>query len=95
MSGLTGLAIGIAGGFCSILVFFLFLIDPLSPVSAYERPEFLWLICGVLAYWLSRAWLIAGRGEMHDDVVVFALKDRVSLALGVLCAVLGLLANIT
>lgn len=89
------MAIGIAGGFCSILVFFLFLIDPLSPVSAYERPEFLWLICGVLAYWLSRAWLIAGRGEMHDDVVVFALKDRVSLALGVLCAVLGLLANIT
>lgn len=87
------MALGIAGGFCSILVFFLFLIDPSSPVSAYRRPELLWLVCAVLAYWLGRAWLLAGRGEMHDDVVVFALKDRVSLALGALCALLGLLAN--
>lgn len=88
------MALGIASGFCSILIFFLFLIDPLSPVSAYSRPELLWFICAVLAYWLGRAWLFAGRGEMHDDVVVFALKDRVSLALGALCALLGLLANL-
>ncbi|MGE4062284.1 MAG: UbiA family prenyltransferase [Rhodospirillaceae bacterium] len=88
------MALGIASGFCSILVFFLFLIDPLSPVSAYERPVLLWLVCGVLAYWLGRVWLLAGRGEMHDDVVVFALKDRVSLALGAICALLGLLANL-
>jgi 4-hydroxybenzoate polyprenyltransferase len=90
----TLMAMGVASGFCSSLVFFLFLIDPQSPVSAYERPELLWLVCGVLAYWLGRAWLLAGRGEMHDDVVVFALKDRVSLALGALCALLGLLANL-
>lgn len=90
----TLMALGIASGFCSILVFFLFLIDPLSPVSAYSRPELLWMVCAVLGYWLGRAWLLAGRGEMHDDVVVFALKDRVSLALGALCAILGLLANL-
>lgn len=88
------MAMGIASAFCSTLVFFLFLIDPLSPVSAYERPELLWLVCAVLVYWLGRAWLLAGRGEMHDDVVVFALKDRQSLALGALCALLGLLANL-
>ncbi len=90
----TLMTLGIASGFCSILVFFLFLVDPLSPVSAYDRPQLLWMVCAVLAYWLGRAWLFAGRGEMHDDVVVFALKDRVSLALGVLCAILGLLANL-
>lgn len=90
----TLLALGVASGFCSILVFFLFLIDPLSPVSAYSRPEFLWPVCAALAYWLGRAWLLAGRGEMHDDVVVFALKDRTSLALGALCALLGLFANL-
>lgn len=90
----TLMAMGIASGFCSSLVFFLFLIDPLSPVSAYTRPELLWAVCAVLAYWLGRAWLLAGRGEMHDDVVVFALKDRTSLGLGVLCALLGLLANL-
>jgi 4-hydroxybenzoate polyprenyltransferase/phosphoserine phosphatase len=90
----TLMAMGVASGFCSSLVFFLFLIDPLSPVSAYSRPELLWLVCAVLAYWLGRAWLLAGRGEMNDDVVVFALKDRVSLVLGALCALLGLLANL-
>ena len=88
------MALGVASGFCSTLVFFLFLIDPLSPVSAYQRPELLWVVCAVLVYWLGRAWLLAGRGEMHDDVVVFALKDRQSLALGALCALLGLLANL-
>lgn len=88
------MAMGTGSGFCSILVFFLFLIDPLSPVSAYARPELLWLVCAVLAYWLGRAWLIAGRGQMHDDVIVFALKDRLSLFLGALCAALGLLANL-
>ena len=49
-------------------------------------PFLLCLYPVVLAYWLGRAWLIAGRGEMHDDVVVFALKDRMSLFLGALCA---------
>lgn len=88
------MAMGVASGFCSTLVFFLFLIDPQSPVSAYERPELLWFVSAILAYWLGRVWLIAGRGDMHDDVVVFALKDRTSLGLGALCALLGLLANL-
>ena len=84
---------GIASGFCSLLVFFLFLVDPASPVSRYAHPEFLSAVCVTLAYWLGRAWLIASRGQMHDDVVIFALKDRVSLALGLLCVLLALLAR--
>ena len=36
------------------------------------------MACPLLLYWISRAWLLAHRGLMHDDPVVFALKDRAS-----------------
>jgi hypothetical protein len=39
-------------------------------------------------YWITRVWLIAHRGELHDDPVVFALKDRMSYVLGAFAAVL-------
>ena len=44
----------------------------------YQRPEVIWLLCPLLLYWISRVWLGAHRGKLHDDPVVFALKDRVS-----------------
>jgi 4-hydroxybenzoate polyprenyltransferase/phosphoserine phosphatase len=44
----------------------------------YNNPRHLWLLCPVILIWLGRVWLITGRGKMHDDPVVFALKDRIS-----------------
>ena len=32
----------------------------------------------VLMYWIGRVMLFAQRGLIHDDPIVFALKDRVS-----------------
>jgi len=32
--------------------------------------------------WISRVWLLASRGKMNEDPVVFALVDRMSLLLG-------------
>ena len=51
--------------------------------ALYSRPECLWLLCPVLMYWVSRLWLKTHRGEMHDDPLVYALKDRGSRVLGV------------
>jgi len=42
------------------------------------------LVCPLLLFWISRVWLIAHRGQMHDDPIVFALKDRVSYLIGAL-----------
>ena len=50
----------------------------------YQIPILLLLICPLLLYWISRVWLIAFRGGMHDDPIVFALKDPVSYAIGAL-----------
>jgi hypothetical protein len=40
----------------------------------------LWLLCPVLVYWLAYLWLKTGRGEMHDDPIIFAARNRASLA---------------
>jgi 4-hydroxybenzoate polyprenyltransferase len=48
----------------------------------------MWLICLALLFWVSRMILKTRRGEMDDDPIVFALKDRVSLVTGVACAVI-------
>jgi len=48
----------------------------------YSNPTLLWPICLLLLFWVSRVWLLAHRGEMHDDPVLFTLKDRPSQILG-------------
>jgi 4-hydroxybenzoate polyprenyltransferase/phosphoserine phosphatase len=48
----------------------------------YARPALLLLLCPLLLYWVSRVWLLARRGRMHEDPVVFALKDWPSYVVG-------------
>ena len=38
----------------------------------------LWLVCPILMYWIARVWIKTSRGEMHEDPIVFAIKDTVS-----------------
>jgi 4-hydroxybenzoate polyprenyltransferase len=59
----------------------------------YRHPERLWLLCGVHLYWVSRIWLLANRGEMHHDPVLFALRDRASYWLGLVAAGIALIAT--
>ncbi|MFI4969430.1 MAG: UbiA family prenyltransferase [Lysobacterales bacterium] len=71
-------SLGTSSGYLSVLVF-AFYIDSTASGALYRHHELLWLLTPVLLYWISRVWLLARRGEMHDDPVVFALTDRVSL----------------
>jgi hypothetical protein len=41
----------------------------------------------VVLFWISWMWLRAHRGEMHDDPLVFAMKDKASLLAGAVFAV--------
>ena len=76
-------AMGVSSGYLSILVFALY-IQGYTTVYMYHTPSILWLACLLLLFWISRMWLIAHRGDMHDDPIVFALKDRVSWFVGIL-----------
>jgi 4-hydroxybenzoate polyprenyltransferase len=73
---LTGL--GTALGAAAVLVLALYIHTDVSARN-YSRPEVLWLLCPVLVYWIGYLWLKTGRGEMHDDPIIFAARDRASL----------------
>jgi 4-hydroxybenzoate polyprenyltransferase len=68
-----------ASGFVAILVLALY-VNSDAVRALYRHPERLWLLCVVLVYWVGRVQILAHRGDMHDDPVVFAATDRVSLA---------------
>lgn len=74
---------GSSSGTMAILVL-AFYINSREVAVLYQRPNLLWLICPLLFYWISRVWLLASRGRMHDDPVVFALTDRTSYLVGLL-----------
>lgn len=74
---------GIASGFMAVLVMALYINgEPINEL--YTHPEMIWLICPLLLYWISRVWLLTRRGEMHEDPVVFAIKDNRSHWLGIM-----------
>jgi len=72
---------GIASGYISVLVLALYING--NDVSAlYRHPWALWLLGPCFIYWITRMWLLAGRGQMHDDPIIFTFKDRASYAVG-------------
>ena len=82
------MAMGAGSAFSAMSTFFLFLIGSGSPILLYPSPRWMWPIPLILGYWLCRAWALSARGEMNDDPVLFAMKDRLSL---LLCAATALL----
>ena len=85
-------AMAVASGYASVLIMALYVNSP-GVVQFYSQPEALWGICLVLLYWISRMVMVTHRGRMHDDPIVFAIKDPVSLicaASVTLLAVLGI-----
>jgi 4-hydroxybenzoate polyprenyltransferase len=71
-------SMGIASGQASVLVFALYLNSD-AVTMLYSIPEIMWCAVPVLLFWIQWMWIQAHRGNMHDDPVVFAVKDRVSL----------------
>ena len=75
-------ALGAASSFASVVVLTLY-IHSLEVSERYARPEYLWLVCPLLIYWLGRMTLLANRGVVDDDPVMFAMRDRTSWLTGV------------
>lgn len=77
--------LGVSSGYLSVLVLALY-ITSREVTALYAHPERLWMLCPVMLYWVGRVWLLAHRGEVNEDPLVFALKDRVSYAVGFIAA---------
>ncbi len=72
---------GVVSGFAAVMVLALY-INGESVVLLYKRPEFMWLTVPILLYWITRVWIKTHRGLMHDDPVLFAMKDKISILSG-------------
>ena len=80
------LGFGAACSVASALVYCLYITSD-EVARLYGRPDVLWLGLPVLLYWLGRMWLLANRGLVHEDPLLFALRDRVSWVVGAAMAV--------
>lgn len=67
--------LGVGAALCAVVVFGLFISAP-ETQARYATPQMLWLVAIGLVYWMARLWVKTSRGEMHDDPVVYAVKDR-------------------
>jgi 4-hydroxybenzoate polyprenyltransferase len=77
--------LGTTSSYLSVLVFCLY-INSDHVGQQYPRPGALWFLVPLLLYWVSRIWFLAKRGELPGDPVAFAVRDRVSVLLGALVA---------
>lgn len=82
-----------ASGFNAIIIFTLYISSP-AVAGLYRSPQLLWLISPLLVYWMSRTLILAHRGQINDDPVLFAIKDQTSYAVVILVAVITLAATV-
>lgn len=89
------LALGVSSSTASVLIVVHYLMEEAFPSNLYAQPNWLWAAPTVLTVWAARLWVVAGRGELHEDPVAFAIKDPFSwlaaapLAVAFALAVLG------
>jgi 4-hydroxybenzoate polyprenyltransferase len=85
-------SLGGGSGYVAVLVLAIYISIGVAE-RLYTRGTFLWLLCPLLLYWVSYVWLIAHRGGMHDDPLVFTVRNWVSRIVMILAAVILLLAR--
>jgi len=83
---------GTASAYAAVVVFSFYIGDARKDGGLYHHPTRLWLITPLMIYWLSRVWLLASRGELDEDPVIFAVTDRISLMTGVAVAIVVAIA---
>jgi 4-hydroxybenzoate polyprenyltransferase len=83
---------GTASGYASVVIFALY-ISSQEVTALYKHPHRMWLMAPFLLLWISRFWLLASRGELNEDPVLFALSDAASILIGACMVLVGLLST--
>jgi 4-hydroxybenzoate polyprenyltransferase len=86
------MALGAGSGLMSVMVLALYIDSPIVAQS-YAEPVWLWLVPPAMLYWIGRLWVKAQRGQIHDDPVVFAARDRQSQIVALLIAIVAYAAT--
>ncbi|MGC4006058.1 MAG: UbiA family prenyltransferase [Pirellulales bacterium] len=83
---------GLTAGYLAVLVLALYINNPVMG-TLYKNAFALWLICPLLLYWITRLWFIAHRGQLDEDPIIYAFRDRISLTVGALVVACALAAT--
>lgn len=83
---------GVVSGFMAGVILALYIEDPATQ-NLYSSPEILWAVVPLWLYWISRSWLLAHRGVLNEDPVLYALTDKASYLVGVALLATLLLAR--
>ena len=86
---------GVGSGLIAGLILALYA-DSQEIQRLYPHPHALWCVCPIFVYWIVRVWIIAHRGNMTDDPILYAFRDRVSYIVGcaiVVAVVLAMMPN--
>lgn len=84
---------GTVSGLAAVLVFALY-INSYDIAGLYRHPARMWLVVPLLLWWIFRVWLLASRGQLDEDPVIFAVTDKLSLAACAAIAAIAVLATI-
>jgi 4-hydroxybenzoate polyprenyltransferase len=87
------LSFGIGTGLVSVVIMLLYMTNDAAPSGFYRQEAWLYAMPALVSLWLMRIWLLSHRLMLHDDPVVFALKDRASLGLAVIVAIVFWMAH--
>lgn len=85
-------SLGVTSGYAAVVVLALYLNSD-AVVKLYQSPLIMWCAVPVMLFWVSWMWMKAHRGEMHDDPLLFAVRDKASLLAGLVFAIVLLLAT--
>jgi 4-hydroxybenzoate polyprenyltransferase len=85
--------LGVTSGYAATLVLALYL-NSENVIKLYRTPEIIWGAVPLMLLWISWMWLKAHRGLMHDDPIVFAIKDKVSILIGALFIMILVVARV-
>lgn len=85
-------SLGPTSGYLSVLVLALY-VNSENMKKLYAQPWALWAICPLMLYWITRVWFAVRRGEIREDPLAYAVKDRVSLMVGLAVVALATIAT--
>ncbi len=83
---------GISSALVSTLILALY-VDSKAVSGLYSTPQLIWLICPIVLYVMARVWVLARRGQLPDDPLVFMLTDWRSLLMGAITGLIFIAAS--
>jgi 4-hydroxybenzoate polyprenyltransferase len=85
--------LGAASGYLAVLVLALYIHAP-EVALLYKTPEILWFITPLMLLWVTRLWVVTTRGHMHQDPILFAIKDPETWAVAIVTAAMLFAATV-